>query len=246
MEPLKPQIFSPVRISFEKGLGQKFRQAPGTGVMLALFDDKELVKGRDDIYPLVVRTETTPKKPPGDDEQARLSVPIGGPLPSSVHSQATHAVIERKDDDHYLVRVVKQIIWVDGLSYELQEIYGIENSQGGSSYDGNDSGKECVICMSEPRDTTVLPCRHMCMCSECAKVLRFQTSRCPICRTPVDRLLEIKVARNDPNEMRDAKMEGSSHQSKFSGGPSDSKHVKVEGNGHHSNLGEGASDPKES
>jgi len=161
MEPLKPQIFSPVRISFEKGLGQKFRQVPGTGVMLALFDDKELVKGRDDIYPLVVRTETTPKKPPGDDEQARLSVPIGGPLPSSVHSQATHAVIERKDDDHYLVRVVKQIIWVDGLSYELQEIYGIENSQGGSSYDGNDSGKECVICMSEPRDTTVLPCRHM-------------------------------------------------------------------------------------
>lgn len=162
MEPLKPQIFSPVRISFEKGLGQKFRQAPGTGVMLALFDDKELVKARDEnTYPLVVRTETTPKKPPGDDEQARPSEPIGGPLPSSVHSQATHAVIERKDDDNYLVRVVKQIIWVDGLSYELQEIYGIENSQGGSSYDGNDTGKECVICMSEPRDTTVLPCRHM-------------------------------------------------------------------------------------
>lgn len=163
MEPLKPQIFSPVRISFEKGLGQKFRQAPGTGVMLALFDDKELVKARDEnTYPLVVRTETTPKKSSGDDdEQAQLSEPIGGPLPSSVHSQATHAVIERKDDDNYLVRVVKQIIWVDGLSYELQEIYGIENSQGGSSYDGNDSGKECVICMSEPRDTTVLPCRHM-------------------------------------------------------------------------------------
>ena len=32
-----------------------------------------------------------------------------------------------------------------------------------------------------------------CMCSECAKVLRFQTNRCPICRTPVERLLEIKV-----------------------------------------------------
>jgi hypothetical protein len=31
------------------------------------------------------------------------------------------------------------------------------------------------------------------MCSECAKVLRFQTNRCPICRTPVERLLEIKV-----------------------------------------------------
>lgn len=31
------------------------------------------------------------------------------------------------------------------------------------------------------------------MCSECAKVLRFQTNRCPVCRTPVEKLLEIKV-----------------------------------------------------
>jgi len=31
------------------------------------------------------------------------------------------------------------------------------------------------------------------MCSGCAKVLRFQTNRCPICRQPVERLLEIKV-----------------------------------------------------
>lgn len=38
-----------------------------------------------------------------------------------------------------------------------------------------------------------------CMCSGCAKVLRFQTNRCPICRQPVDRLLEIKV-NNGPDE----------------------------------------------
>lgn len=36
-----------------------------------------------------------------------------------------------------------------------------------------------------------------CMCSDCAKVLRYQTNRCPICRTPVERLLEIKVPKND-------------------------------------------------
>ncbi|KAI3670728.1 hypothetical protein L1987_87724 [Smallanthus sonchifolius] len=30
------------------------------------------------------------------------------------------------------------------------------------------------------------------MCSGCAKVLRFQMNRCPICRQPVERLLEIK------------------------------------------------------
>ena len=58
------------------------------------------------------------------------------------------------------MKVVKQILWVNGMRYELQEIYGIGNSVE-SDVDGNDPGKECVICLSEPRDTTVLPCRHM-------------------------------------------------------------------------------------
>ena len=43
---------------------------------------------------------------------------------------------------------------------ERQESYGIGNSVEGE-VDANDPGKECVICLSELRDTTVLPCRHM-------------------------------------------------------------------------------------
>eukprot|EP00475_Leptophrys_vorax_P003415 TRINITY_DN12013_c0_g1_i3.p4 TRINITY_DN12013_c0_g1~~TRINITY_DN12013_c0_g1_i3.p4 ORF type:complete len:100 (+),score=12.78 TRINITY_DN12013_c0_g1_i3:183-482(+) len=31
------------------------------------------------------------------------------------------------------------------------------------------------------------------MCADCAKVLRYQTNKCPICRQPVERLLEIRV-----------------------------------------------------
>ena len=44
------------------------------------------------------------------------------------------------------------------------------------------STSECVICLTEPRDTTVIPCRHMCLCHECALQLRLNTNRCPICR----------------------------------------------------------------
>lgn len=161
LTPVKSNIYTPVRAGFEKGLGQKFRQAPGTGVMLALFDDTELLKGgEDNVFPLVVRMETLPKSSPAD-KSGRESEPLGAQLPEWVHSQITQAVIERKDDDTYQVRVVKQIIWVGGVRYELQEIYGIENSGGGDNFDGTDAGKECVVCMSEPRDTTVLPCRHM-------------------------------------------------------------------------------------
>ena len=45
---------------------------------------------------------------------------------------------------------------------------------GATSTAADESAKECVICMSEARDTTVLPCRHMCMCATCARMLRHQ------------------------------------------------------------------------
>ncbi|CAI5996849.1 unnamed protein product [Closterium sp. NIES-65] len=165
----------------------------------------------------------------------------GAPLPPSVQSQMTYAVLEKaavarteKEGEGetaegdkgkgtgelpglFVVRPVKQKIWVDGTSYEVQEIYGIEQcgranpgrskkgeaegagGQGSALSDEEEeeedevAGKECVICMSAPRDTTVLPCRHMCMCADCAKVLRYQTNKCPICRQPVQSLLEIRV-----------------------------------------------------
>jgi E3 ubiquitin-protein ligase MGRN1 len=55
---------------------------------------------------------------------------------------------------------VQQILWVNGIRYVLQEIYGIGNTADKNDHD-DDSGKECVVCLSEPRDTAVLPCRHM-------------------------------------------------------------------------------------
>lgn len=101
--------------------------------------------------------------------------------------------------------MLKQKIQVGATAYELQEIYGIEGQGGGGDAarpsDGGEEGgansRECVICMTDPRDTTVLPCRHMCMCSECAKVLRMQSNKCPICRTAIESLLQIKISTQD-------------------------------------------------
>ncbi|GAV66390.1 zf-C3HC4_3 domain-containing protein [Cephalotus follicularis] len=171
----------PVTISFPQGLGQKFRQPSGTGIDFSVFEDVELIQNGDaEVYPLVVKAEAYPPNQSKSEAD------------SAQNSQITLAVFKKKDNGEYQVQVIKQILWVNRTRYELQEIYGIGNSADGD-FDGNDPGKECVICLSEPRDTTALPCRHMCMCSGCAKVLRFQTNRCPICRQPVERLLEIKV-----------------------------------------------------
>ncbi|KAH7427097.1 hypothetical protein KP509_10G030100 [Ceratopteris richardii] len=193
LNPIKPDLFTPIRVPFDKGLGQTFRQASGTGVNLSLFDEYELFDdGNGEVSPMVVRTETVHKT--SNMELETLEIPLNGPLPAWVRAQTTHAALEKKDNTYH-VKVGKQIIYVEGVRYELQEIYGIENVDGSGEGDySSDCGKDCVICLSELRDTTVLPCRHMCMCSACAKVLRFQSSRCPICRSPVERLLQIRVS----------------------------------------------------
>ncbi|KAF5186056.1 E3 ubiquitin ligase protein [Thalictrum thalictroides] len=189
LTPMKENL-QPITVSFQQGLGQTFRQPSGTGIDFSTFEETELLKeGEMQIYPLAVKAEASPLGNNASDS--------GNPDLKPTNSQITQAVFEKKEKGEYQARVVKQILWVNGMRYELQEIYGIGNSVD-SDFDGNDPGKECVICLSEPRDTTVLPCRHMCMCSGCAKVLRFQTNRCPICRQPVERLLEIKV--NKPDE----------------------------------------------
>ncbi|XP_072957989.1 probable E3 ubiquitin-protein ligase LUL2 [Typha angustifolia] len=186
-------LLEPVRVSFKKGLGQKFRQPSGTGIDFSLFEESELVKVRDtDVYPLAVKAEGSPSSNQGSE---------GENLMGTGNSQITLAVFEKKRNGEYHVHAVKQTLWVNGVGYDLQEIYGIGNSVD-DDIDGSESGRECVICLSEPRDTTVLPCRHMCMCRECAKALRFQSNRCPICRQPVQRFLEIKV-NNKPEEQQE-------------------------------------------
>lgn len=46
----------------------------------------------------------------------------------------------------------------------------------------SDNSAECVVCLSDVRDTLILPCRHLCLCNTCADTLRYQANNCPICR----------------------------------------------------------------
>lgn len=50
------------------------------------------------------------------------------PLPTmSPHAQTIQAVLDKNNECHFQVKVVKHILWVDGVSYELRETYGFGN-----------------------------------------------------------------------------------------------------------------------
>lgn len=77
-------------------------------------------------------------------------------------------------------QVIKQKIHVSHYGYIVNEVFGL------------DEGKDCLICMSAPKNTILLPCRHICLCSECSMALRLQTNKCPVCRAKVESLLRIE------------------------------------------------------
>ncbi|XP_024020192.1 probable E3 ubiquitin-protein ligase LUL4 [Morus notabilis] len=185
--PVYPEYYTPTKIPFQKGLDQKFFQPSGTGIDLGFFEMNELSNSTtaEGIFPLVIQVEAFPH--PSTDVESGQPHSITSP-----HTQITQAVLDETKDSQYQVRVIKQILWIDEVRYELCELYGIGNSDK-SGFDDSEPGKECVICMMEPKNTAVLPCRHMCMCSDCAKALRARSNKCPICRQLIQELIVINV-----------------------------------------------------
>ncbi|XP_036812170.1 E3 ubiquitin ligase RNF157 isoform X5 [Oncorhynchus mykiss] len=169
-------------VHFKRGVCQQFC-LPSHSINLSEWADEELLFDMDkDVFPMVVQATVDE----GEDHMG--------------HSHVLLATFEKHMDGSYCVKPLKQKQVVDGVSYLLQEIYGIENkynSQESKVADDeiSDNSAECVVCLSDVRDTLILPCRHLCLCNACADTLRYQANCCPICRLPFRALLQIRAMR---------------------------------------------------
>jgi hypothetical protein len=112
-------------------------------------------------YPVVIVLEVIP---PADAK----------PTKKRVTSQITYANLVAANDGTHEIKVTTQKILFGGVGYVVYDIYGIDTEQSMQA--------ECVICMTELRDTVVIPCRHMCLCHQCAEIMKFESIKCPICR----------------------------------------------------------------
>ncbi|XP_072882610.1 E3 ubiquitin ligase RNF157 isoform X4 [Hemitrygon akajei] len=145
--------------------------------------DEELVCNADGtVYPMVIHAVV-------DEGEEHMG-----------HSHVLLTTFDKSPDGNCSVKPLKQKQVVDGVIYLLQEIYGIENKSNNQELkvpddELSDNSAECVVCLSDVRDTLILPCRHLCLCNACADTLRYQANNCPICRLPFRALLQIRAMR---------------------------------------------------
>jgi hypothetical protein len=92
------------------------------------------------------------------------------------------------DDEHaLLMRIKKKLDIEDTLHREM--LAGIGWSK--EEYDHIRKERqdvienECVVCLSEQATYLVMPCFHICLCSECKDMFRNDKVTCPKCRDPI-------------------------------------------------------------
>lgn len=89
------------------------------------------------------------------------------------------------------VHVEKQLVQCGSIIRPLDALYGTMPNP--RSKADKDEGGDCVICLSNPREVAILHCRHVCLCSSCAKVTSSTWSfQCPVCRGRVAAMVGLR------------------------------------------------------
>lgn len=169
----------------EKGLGQTY-QSPLLD--LSSFPAERLAydPSRPKDIPIAARLEADVE--PGEEQSVQYTYLS---LTSSANSPRRNEETTSSLPAQWSVQLYSQKLQYGTQCFVLREVFGVTSKIAhDTEVEGGNS--DCVICLSEPRDTAVLPCRHMCFCSYCAGIVRLQCDRCPVCRQKVQSLLQFK------------------------------------------------------
>lgn len=77
------------------------------------------------------------------------------------------------------------------LNVTPDESSEVESENEGDGYFSEE--RFCIICQERDKCILFLPCKHVCLCSECNLVLKRYNRACPICRTVINRTMKIFV-----------------------------------------------------
>ncbi|PAA71222.1 hypothetical protein BOX15_Mlig009484g1 [Macrostomum lignano] len=77
---------------------------------------------------------------------------------------------------------------------ELRPYFSTADSS--SSPSSSDADGSCVVCQSAPASILLLPCRHACVCADCAA--RLPSDLCPLCRRLAHSRLALPIRMQPP------------------------------------------------
>ena len=64
--------------------------------------------------------------------------------------------------------------------------------EGQEAIEDDNPDAECMICLSDPKDTLIMPCGHFCVCETCGKSLVESKHSCPVCRGHISSMIPMK------------------------------------------------------
>ncbi|KAH9589427.1 hypothetical protein LSM04_008916 [Trypanosoma melophagium] len=202
--PNKPKM-EPPRISLE---GAQEGKEITVRIDVSKLDEKERVYNKH--YPkqqpcvIVLRYRTKEmRKGTADDASAPTE---------QIAEHTEHTAVDLAENPKR--RVISQIITAAGGAYVVEDLFGVDGEVPGAVGGGaevmlgttivphegeDDEDGLCVICLTMPKDTAVMPCRHMCLCKNCAEELMRHVPKCPVCRGSVSTLLHMPSVTDGEN-----------------------------------------------
>ena len=108
--------------------------------------------------------------------------------------------IRKTSDGSFEAKHLKHKIEIKDQCYYIYDIYGMEAVKGKTQLQQGSLGQLCSICFSKTIEVVILPCRHMCLCLECAGLFNQRDSNnkskvkaeCPMCRGHIQSFINIQ------------------------------------------------------
>lgn len=145
---------APCSYKFPKGLDQSFPNEVSL-INLSLFESELKSNEMQNRFPIIVTIKAEK---------------------SDFYPYESSFLRVEKEKNSWKPVLLKQKIHFESTTYALEEIYGLSVM--------NLDANECIVCFSGPSTVTMIPCKHLCLCEDCAKILSDSSiKKCPMCRT---------------------------------------------------------------
>ena len=191
---IPPTLPSAASCEVDKGINSKFEGVDKVWFDVESYSEMPLFNCTQNYYPCIITIEPAAKPKVGEDGI------------SDHQNLITYWTFTTNKEENVLnLKPIKQVLVAYEMGFNLQQIYGItdalEERKGesigmlaGVDYQDSDAANQWVICISEEKNTIVMPCGHLWVCKDWAIAMSKQPKPdWPVWRKKVKSFVPINI-----------------------------------------------------